>query len=317
MNLAIIGCGRIAHAHAVAITERSDLSLIAVVDPVNEQRRQFAEAYGGVPYDSILAMLTESPPDAACLCTPPAMHHQGASELLTGGVHVLCEKPLAISGDEAQSLVLEAERARRLLMASSKFRFVEDLWEARRRIESGKIGLVVHVEVSFCSRLPLVDTWHTKPELSGGGVIMDNGPHAYDVLSVLVGDRSPRVVAAAFGPPSADGRVEETAEIIVRLPDESVGRIALSWAYNSATLDYVHVHGSHGELRVGWDGGSIRGDGDEWEKFGGGYDKGEAFKRMLDRFVKAARGELEPEPLDRAVAAVRFVEAAYRVEPIR
>jgi predicted dehydrogenase len=317
MNLAIIGCGRIAHAHATAIKERNDVSLIAVVDPVEEKRREFAETYDGLPCDSIQAMLAEAPPDAACLCTPPATHHDGVLELLSSGIHVLCEKPLAISSEEAQSMVLQVERAERMLMVSSKFRFVEDLWEARRRIESDKIGPVVHVEVSFCSRLPLVDTWHTQPELSGGGVIMDNGPHAYDVLSVLTGDCEPRVVAAAFGPPSANGCVEETAEIIVRLAGESVGRIALSWAYNSATLDYVHVRGSHGELRIAWDGGWVRCDGDEWEEFGSGYDKGEAFRRMLDRFVKGVRGEVEPEPVDRALAAVGFVEAAYRVERLR
>lgn len=317
MNLAIIGCGRIAHAHAAAIKERSDVGLIAVVDPVEERRREFADTYGGAAHESIQAMLVESPPDGACLCTPPATHEEGATELLTNGVHVLCEKPLAISSKQAQSMVSHAERAKAALMVSSKFRFVEDIWEARRQIESGKIGPVVHVEVSFCSRLPLVDTWHTQPKLSGGGVIMDNGPHAYDVLSVLTGDCEPRVVAAALGPPSTNGRVEETAEIIVRLTGESVGRIALSWAYNSATLDYVHVHGSDGELRIAWDGGWVRGDGDEWEEFGSGYDKGEAFRRMLDRFVKGVRGEVAPEPLDRALAAVRFVETAYRVEPLR
>jgi predicted dehydrogenase len=316
MNLAIIGCGRIAHAHAMAITERGDVSLIAVVEPVGEKRRQFAENYGGLPYDSIQAMLAESAPDAACLCTPPATHGEGATELLASGVHVLCEKPLAISSQEAQSMVSQAERAKRVLMVSSKFRFVEDLWGARRRIESGKIGPLVHVEVSFCSRLPLVDTWHTQPELSGGGVIMDNGPHAYDVLSVLTGNCEPRVVAAAFGPQGANGRVEETAEIIVRLASESVGRIALSWAYDSATLDYVHVRGSHGELRIAWDGGWIRCDEDKWEQFGSGYDKGKAFRRMLDRFVKSVRREIKPESLNRAQAAVGFVEAAYRAESL-
>jgi predicted dehydrogenase len=317
MNLAIIGCGRIAHAHATAIKERSDVSLIAVVDPIEEKRREFVDTYGGVACDSIQAMLSQVAPDAACLCTPPAMHEEGATELFRSDIHVLCEKPLAISSESAQSMVSHAERAKRVLMVSSKFRFVEDLWEARRRIESGKIGPTVHVEVSFCSRLPLVDTWHTRPELSGGGVIMDNGPHAYDVLSVLTGDCEPRVVAAALGPPSANGRVEETAEIIVRLAGESVGRIALSWAYNSATLDYVHVHGSDGELRIAWDGGWVRCDRDEWEEFGSGYDKGEAFRRMLDRFVKSVRGGIAPEPLDRALTAVQFVEAAYQVESLR
>lgn len=312
MNLAIIGCGRIAHAHAVAIKERGDLSLIAVVDPVEERRREFAHTYGGLAHDGIQAMLAESAPDAACVCTPPATHEEGATKLLTSGVHVLCEKPLATSSQAAQSMVSHVERAKRVLMVSSKFRFVEDLQEARRRIESGTIGSMVHVEVSFCSRLPLVDTWHTRPKLSGGGVIMDNGPHAYDVLSVLTRDCEPRVVAAAFGPLSTNGRVEETAEIIVRLEGESVGRIALSWAYDSATLDYVHVRGSHGELRIAWDGGWIRRDGGEWEQFGSGYDKGEAFRCMLDRFVKAVRGEVEPESLDQARAAVGFVEAAYR-----
>lgn len=317
MNLVIIGCGRIAHAHATAIKERSDLSLIAVVDPVEKRRREFADTYGGLAYHNIQAMLAESTPDAACLCTPPAMHEEGATELLTSGVHVLCEKPLAISSEEAQSMASHAESAKRVLMVSSKFRFVEDLWEARRRIESGTIGSMVHVEVSFCSRLPLADTWHTQPKLSGGGVIMDNGPHAYDVLSVLTRDCEPRVVAGAFGPRGANGRVEETAEIIVRLEGESVGRIALSWAYNSATLDYVHVRGNHGELRIAWDGGSIRREENVWEKFGTGYDKGEAFRRMLDRFVKTVRGEVEPESLDQARAAVGFVEAAYRAGSIR
>ncbi len=317
MKLAIIGCGRIAHAHAVAIKERSDLSLVAVVDPVEEKRQEFAETYGGQPCDTISSMLAEGTPDAACLCTPPATHHEGASQLLEAGVHVLCEKPLAISSEEAQSMVSQAGHVNRVLMVSSKFRFVEDLWEARRRIESGEIGHLVHVEVSFCSRLPLVDTWHTEPKLSGGGVVMDNGPHAYDVLSVLTGDRGPRVVGAAFGSQVANDRVEETAEIVFRVSDGPLGRVALSWVYNSATLDYVHVRGNRGELRIAWDGGWIRCEGGEWERFGSGYDKGDAFRRMLDRFVTSVRDEVEPEPLDRALAAVAFVEAAYRAASLQ
>ena len=307
-RVAIVGCGGIAKSHAAAIGELEDLELAAVVDTDPAALAAAEEAWHAPGYGSVGELLSGPTIDVACICTPPATHRALAEEFLGAGVDVLCEKPLATSVEDAEAMILAAERAGRKLAVSDKFRHVADLVEAGRRIEAGEIGRPMHYAVSFCAPVDVRGRWPSDPALSGGGVLMDNGPHAFDVLSHVL-DAPIAEVKAVLGEPVLAPPVEDTAELLFRTESGTTGRIELSWAYFTKDLDYLVVQGTEGTIRVGWTGGQIRKHGErEWTSFGSGYDKKAAF-----RGVWGARQVVGPSGFvtNRAGTALLWLARAY------
>ncbi|MGH7550538.1 MAG: Gfo/Idh/MocA family protein [Gemmatimonadota bacterium] len=314
IRFAIVGHGRIAAQHAAAIEATDEACLVAVADPDALARRSAEERWNCRSHASIDRLLAEEEIDAAIVCTPPALHLPHVERLLFTGQHVLCEKPLAPTSRAARAMVQRAGAAGRTLMASTKFCFVPDLHEARRRVEGGEIGRPLACEVAFCAPVAVAGGWMLRPELSGGGVVMDNGTHAFDVLATALG-ADPVVLSAAFGPRVASPSVEDAAEIQIRIGEGIVGRIALSWSHFTKDLDYFVIHGTDGTIRVGWPGSQIRRHGDrEWVPFGSGYDKTREFASQLQDFLSVLRGGRPSVPPEQAVKAVEFVEGVYRAE---
>jgi predicted dehydrogenase len=209
-----------------------------------------------------------------------------------------------------------AARDRGLLVAvSAKFLYVDDLLKAGRLLSEGLIGQPLNYEVTFCSPVPMDDRWNVRPEVSGGGVIMDNAPHALDVLSHVL-DSPVRRVTAGFAPANHARTVEDSAEILFATESGQLGQIALSWTYFSKDLDYLVVHGAEGTLRVGWTGGFMRKHGErEWTPFGSGYDKRRAFAWQLAAICEALShpdGTSSAGSFRIGVEAIEFVDAVYR-----
>lgn len=315
---AIVGCGAIADAHVEAIRRNPATRLVAGVDPAAPARERAGAAWGCPTFASVEEMLHETDVDAACVCAPPALHRRLAADLLAAGIHVLSEKPLATTLADAEAMVADAGRHGRVLRASAKFRFAADLIEARRLLDDGAVGEPVLYEVTFCARVPMAGRWNVRPELSGGGVVMDNAPHALDVLGTVM-DADIVRVRAAFSRPVIASAVEDTAELQLQTEGGTLARIALSWSYFTKDLDYLMVQGTEGALRVAWTGGLRRRHGErDWTPFGKGYDKHAAFGQQLDAFLALVRGERDASlPLagfGDPVCAMALIEEAYRAE---
>lgn len=307
-RVAIVGSGAISRAHAAALEEMPDLELVALVD-TNPAALAAAEEELGTPgFESLDELLAAGHVDVACICTPPSTHRGIGESLLHAGVDVLCEKPLATTSVDARALSETASRLGRRFAVSDKFRHVPDLLEAADRLHSGVIGEAVACAVTFCAPVDVRDRWPSDPELSGGGVLMDNGPHAFDVLSHILATPIDRL-HATFARPRLAPAVEDTALLTFRTQDGVAGLIELSWAYLSRDLDYLTVQGTTGTLRVGWTGGLLRRHGDrEWSKFGCGYDKVDAFRGVWRVFRKS--GDSSPRGPS-AIEALELIERAY------
>jgi predicted dehydrogenase len=303
----------IADAHATAIQASGEAELVSVADPAPDARRAAQERWGCSAYESVEQMLREVEIDAACVCAPPALHRPLTEQLLHAGVHVLCEKPLAVSGQDAGAMVDLAEERQLTLAVSSKFRFVPDLSEACRLIQAGTIGQPISCGVTLCARIP-IKHWNQRRDLAGGGVVMDNGPHAYDIVTVALG-QSPIVTSAVFAPRVLSPEVEDTAEILFRTDGGAIGRIALSWTYFTKDLDYLVVQGRKGTLRIGWAGSGVRLHGKtDWTPFGSGYRKAEAFRSQLAAFLSTASNARPAAAPPEMTAALDFVERVYEAE---
>jgi predicted dehydrogenase len=314
LRFGLIGAGRIADTYVQAfagLAEAGVARIAAVADVRPEAAQGLAERLGCPAFASHRAMSLACLLDAAVVCTPPVTHPEIALHFLRRGVHVLCEKPLSIDVRSARLMAFGARRSGALLAMASKFRYVEEVAEAQRLAASGAVGEIVEVECSFTSRVEMAGRWNSRPALSGGGVLIDNGTHAVDLIRLFLGPLSG--VQAVEGIRGQGLAVEETVRLFARNERGALGSIDLSWSVNREAHDYLVLYGTEGVVRVGWRESRWRRTGSGWVPFGTGYDKVRAFRSQIANFAGAVRGEEELRiTMDDALASVEVIEAAYR-----
>jgi predicted dehydrogenase len=207
-------------------------------------------------------------------------------------------------------MVDAARRAGRLLVLATKYRFVPGVVLAKKLLDLGSLGEPEGAEITFSQKVDMAGNWYADPAVSGGGVLADNGPHAADLLRFLFGPVAE--VHATEGPRAQGLAVEESVELSARAGDGVLARVHLSWNADGGET-YLAVRGADGTLEIGWKACRCRPPrAAEWTPLAPGYDRAQAFRAMHQSFVRAARGQGEPEgsPED-AFASAAVVAAAY------
>ena len=143
IRFGLVGAGAIAQSYVQAIEECEGAELVAVADVREEAAAAAAHVAGCKSFTSYEEMLRDVPFDAAIVCTPPGIHPEICIRLLESGVHVLCEKPLAVSSEQAAAMLGAAKKSGNKFTMASKFRFVEDVVKAKSIVTSGMIGEVI------------------------------------------------------------------------------------------------------------------------------------------------------------------------------
>ena len=312
LTFALIGSGRISQVHFQVLAKESRAKLGAVVDIDEKAARSAVDANGGQPFTDPTTMLETVKPDAVILCTPPNTHRTIAEACLSRGAHVLCEKPLSISLEDARAMIDVAESHDRLLMMASKFRYVADIVKAKGIIDSGILGEIVLLENEFCSRVDMKKRWNALREVAGGGVLIDNGSHSVDIVRYLAGPIN--TYQAIFGKQWQDLEVEDTARLFVRCVDGTMASLDLSWSIHKESPYYIHVYGTAGTLEVGWKGSRYRqSEKVDWVPFGSGYDKFQAVGAQLSNFIDVMQGKATAViTTEDALESVRVIQRAYK-----
>lgn len=311
LSFAIVGTGTIAGAYEAAFKTLEHARVTAVCDTRPSAAEAFAHRIGCDAFASVESLALNGAFDAAIVCTPPATHESVAIALLEHGKHVLCEKPLATAVSSAWRMLESARRNDRLLTMASKFRYVNDVRKARALARAGGIGELVLVENAFTTRVDMRNRWNSDAELSGGGVLIDNGTHAVDILRYCLGNL--RDVQVVEGRRIQGLPVEDTVRLFVHNDDGVMGTSDLSWSIDKEFETYLRLYGSEGTILVGWRESKYRRKGErDWHVFGNGYDKVQAFQDQLRNFCGAIRGEeeLAITPRD-ALASVEVIRAGY------
>ena len=309
MRVGIIGLGRAGSTHLQACGSIPAINVAAVCDPAPSARRALHN--GTRAYADLATMLRAEQLDAVTICTPPAQHVPLAIHCLEQGLHVLSEKPFAVTSREALELVSTARRCQRVLQVASKFRHVPEIQHLREILRAGELGDPIDFEISFCSPVDMSERWNALPASSGGGVIIDNGCHAFDIVHFLFGSVT-RVHTARLKAVQRLG-VEDAATVRVWAGDGVVGNVRLSWSWATGSDAYLTVHGTRGSAEIGWHGARVRLAGKEWHSIGGRYDKVDAHRRMHACFVETVSEATEPwVSAIECVRIVATVEATYR-----
>jgi len=189
MRFALIGCGRIAKRHAVHMARIG--KLIAVCDIVKEKADALALAYGSKAYYNIEDLLqNETNLDLIAICTPNGLHAVQSIKVLQSGIHVLCEKPMAIKRSDCQDMIKASEKAGKNLFVVKQNRFNPPVQTVKKLLDEGKLGKIYSIQLNcFWNRDPAyyANSWRGTMALDGG-ILFTQFSHFIDLLYWMIGD---------------------------------------------------------------------------------------------------------------------------------
>jgi predicted dehydrogenase len=260
VRVGIIGCGSICrHRHAPEFAAHPDVELVAFADRNLDRAAELALKYGGKAYDRWESLLTDRMIDAVSVCTNNVSHAPITLAALELGKHVLCEKPMATSDDEAGSMIAAAKRAGKFLMIGQNQRLAPLHMKAKELLRSGVIGKVVSFRTSFSHPGPEgwsidgAESWFFKKEEAFVGSMGDLGVHKADLLLWLLEEDIVEVTAFVEHLAKPFGNVDDNAVCIFRTRGGAIGSMTASWTHNPGEDNATIIYGTNGILRIGAD----------------------------------------------------------------
>lgn len=251
IKVGILGCGGIAGwAHAPAFQAIKGVKMVACSDKDAERAKAFAEKWC-IPrhYTDYRQMLEQESLDVLSVCTPNYAHKEPTVLALKAGVHVICEKPMAMNARQAREMLEASRRSKALLTIAHQHRFTREAQALKRFIDAGELGNVYFVRSQALRRagIPGWGEFHKKA-VSGGGVLIDIGVHVIDLCLWLIGTPKLKSVSGAAFRKFGDRRdvevvgvgdykrsefdVEDFAFGAVRFMNGAMMSIEASWAAN-------------------------------------------------------------------------------------
>jgi len=241
LRVAIVGCGKIADAHAAQIQHIPGCQLVAACDQEELMARQFCERFAvDAHFSDVVEMLARSTPDVVHITTPPQSHFSLGKACLSSGCHVFIEKPFTVRAWEASELIALAQWNGLKLTVGHDAQFSHAARRLRQLARSGYLGgPAVHMESSYCydlsdpayARAFLSDRRHWVRTLPGK-LLQNIVSHGLARIAEFLPDDDPQVVAVAFASARLAAAGEEglldELRVIVRSSSDSTAYFTFS-----------------------------------------------------------------------------------------
>lgn len=256
----LVGGGFIAAAHAAAIAESPRASLVGIVDADAARAVAFARGHGGIRHSSELTAALRWPEvDAVVVCTPNDTHAPIGTAVADAGKHLLMEKPLATTVDDARMLARRFADAGRVLAAAHTHRAYDYGRSVKQTIVSGGIGRPVFVRLAILGGWiwPDWNSWIIDADRSGGHAL-HNGVHLLDLATWWLDAEPVSVVARGRKQTAAELDIYDYLEMVVGYADGSTAVCEMSRAHRPASFGQrdLLVAGTEGVISQEWDGES-------------------------------------------------------------
>ena len=332
LRVGVVGLGMGAW-HAQGYQEDGRAEVVALCD-VDRSRLEETACKCGVSevFTDAEGMLRKVKLDAVSIVTPNKFHAPLTIAALRRGLHVLCEKPMAMTVREAERMVAAAQQAKRNLMINFSYRFSDMSYALKQQVEAGVVGEIYFGRTVWHRRrgIPGFGGWFTNKELAGGGPLIDLGVHRLDLALWLMGYPEPVAVSGAAHNVIAKElarkqrkafTVEDLACGIVKFANGATLMLEASWAVNINEPEHMVT------LLCGTKGGLVQ------KNVGGGYEftaelyteeGGNLYTKKLDQALSPAPSAytefissiLEKRPPmatgDEGVKVMKILEGIYK-----
>lgn len=300
-------------AYASQLVEHDDVTFVGVTDEDHQRGRNTAERHETEYISDADALLERI--DAAVICAVNASHRTWFERAATAGVHVLCEKPLAPTVEDAQAIVDIWREESIQAGITMPLRFCEPARRAQQTLDAGHIGDLCSISGTNRGQMP--GGWFVDPEAAGGGAVMDHSVHIVDLVHHLTG-KDVAEVYAEVDTRFHDVPVDDVNVLSMELADGTPFLLDGSWSkpdawhtWGDATLELT---GTGGTVGIDYTDQSLM------HTVESGPDAGihtafygtDANAALIDDFVTSVQDHRDPEITpDAGIKAVAVIEAAY------
>ncbi len=319
VRYAVVGLGHLSQmAILPAFKSTPSSSLVALVSGEQRKLAALGKKYGVerlYSYDQYDRCLQEGV-DAVYIVLPNHLHRDYTIRALNAGVHVLVEKPMAVTSEECRDMIRAARRNKRKLMVAYRLHFEKTNLEAIRVAAEGEIGQLRFFSSEFAQQVTPGNVRVTEPVRRGGGPVYDMGVYCINAARYLFRDEPTQVLAmSASGPGQRFAKAEEMTAVVMRFPDERLATFTASFGAadvgkytlvgTSGSLIADPAYGYHESLQLEVREGS--------KTRGRAFAQRDHFAAEMGYFSRCILQDRVPEPSgEEGLADVRIIEAIYR-----
>ena len=261
----VIGCGAIAQRrHIPECVANPDSKLVALADPMPGRAGELAQRYGATAFTDYKKMLEDAEVDAVVVAGPNSLHAQQSIDALNAGKHVLCEKPMATTREDAKAMLQASQKNRKYLMIGLNQRLMPPHVKAKEILATGRLGSVLSFRTAFKHPGPegwsvdAAKSWFFKKGQASMGVTGDLGVHKADLMRWLLGQEITDVGGFVTTLHKRDEQgnlieLDDNAILTIKTDGGVIGSMILSWTNYGAEENYTVLYCERGVLGMGVD----------------------------------------------------------------
>lgn len=268
LKFGIIGTGWIAESHAQVLKSMEDVEVTCMADLIPGKAEAFCEKQGFDPkkvrfYKNHAELIdAEKDLDAVCVCTYNATHKECTVYALEHGVHVMLEKPMSVTIEEAEEMIAAEHKSGKILSIGFQPRMDANMQKIKEIVESGELGKIYYIQTGGGRRRGIPLSTFIEQKTAGVGALGDIGCYSLDMVLNAIGYPKPLTVSGYksdfFGTnpkvvPEKDAarfNVDDFAAAFIRLEGDIVLDFRISWAMNLNTPGDTIILGTEGGLRI-------------------------------------------------------------------
>jgi myo-inositol 2-dehydrogenase/D-chiro-inositol 1-dehydrogenase len=253
VKVGLIGAGFVTDLHTFSFQKYvPNAEIVAVASPTPGKAAHFAKERGiPLAFDNYRDLLALKDIDVVTVAIPNDLHAQVTLDAARAGKHVICEKPLCKTLEEADQMIDECRKQGVLLLYAEELLFAPKYVRAKTLVDEGAFGrvyLVKHWEEHYGPHM----SWFWDVKRSGGGVMMDMGCHSIEYTRWVLGKPPVKSVTATLGT-FVHGDKTQGEDHAITVIEYEGNRLAFaedSWAKPGGMDDRVEIYGSHGHTRA-------------------------------------------------------------------
>ena len=248
LNVGVISCSDMAQSHMLAVKNHEQAYLAAICDVDEEKLREAGDKMGvEARYTDYRELLRHPGLDAVIIVTPDQLHREMVEESLNAGLHVLCEKPLALLREDLNAIVAASRAIDKKLMVGQICRFTPGFAKAKELIDAGELGDIFYVESEYAHDYQDIlseNGWRSDPNRNG---VVGGGCHAVDLLRWVAGDPI-EVTAYANHKMLPIVPYDDCTIAILRFENDVIGKVFVSTGCKRAYTMRSSFYGTKGTV---------------------------------------------------------------------